>query len=387
MKQALSGARIFTGEEFLDDHSLILNDGVIEAITPTEHLDSSVQVHQLSGGILTPGFIDIQVNGGGDVMFNNDPSVEGLARMMAGHRRFGTTGMMPTLISDTHDTIKAGVDAVNEARKVQVPGILGVHIEGPFFNPAKRGTHQESCIRAPEETDIDWLCSLRNPDSIDPLKAIVTLAPEQTATGQIKRLSDAGILVCAGHTDAYAADITRALNEGLKGFTHLFNAMRPLQGREPGVVGAALDDPNSWCGIIADGHHVDPMAIRIACAAKPEGKVVLVTDSMATIGGTNKSFTLYNEVITESEGKLINAEGNLAGSAIGMIDAVRISVEKVGLTLERSLRMASLYPAEFLGLAHCYGKTIEGYSADLVHFDEQSWQVKNTWIQGQHETH
>jgi len=381
MKQAISGARIFTGDTFLDQHTLIISNGLIEAIVRDDLREPNIPLTALKGGVLAPGFIDTQVNGGGDVLFNNNPSPEALEQMISGHRRYGTTGMMPTLISDAQSVLNKGVAAVNKAIEQNVLGILGVHIEGPFFNLAKRGTHNASRIRSPSSSDIDWLCSL------SPLKTIVTLAPEQTDPGQISALSDAGVLVCAGHSDAIEKDIHKALKEGLRGFTHLYNAMRPLQSREPGVVGAALDDHDSWCGIICDGHHVSPTAIRIAHATKTEGKLILVSDAMATVGGQSNTFTLYGEVIREKDGRLINAEGNLAGSAIGMIDAVRVCVEQVGLPLANCLRMASRYPAEFLKLGHSHGHLKPGFQADLVHFHESTWRVESTWIQGQQLTH
>ncbi len=381
MRQAISGARIFTGDTFLEGHSLIVQNGRIEALVKDEDLELELPRCQLRGGILAPGFIDIQVNGGGDVLFNNDTSSEGLGKMMAGHRRFGTTGMMPTLISDDLAVLKAGVEAVRTAKKQKLPGILGVHIEGPFFSPAKRGTHKESWIRSPEAEDIQWLSEL------GALKTIVTLAPEHTSKDQIKTLSDAGVMVCAGHTNALASDVDAAINEGLRGFTHLFNAMRPMEAREPGVVGAALDDPHTWCGLIADGHHVHPTVLRVAIAAKAKGKMLLVTDSMSTIGGKHNSFELYGETIREHDGKLVNAEGNLAGSAISMIDAVRYTHLNVGVSLEECLRMASLYPAEFLGMESARGRIDTQFEADLVHFNETTWQVQNTWVSGQQQSH
>jgi N-acetylglucosamine-6-phosphate deacetylase len=215
---------------------------------------------------------------------------------------------------------------------------------------------------------------------------LITLAPEQTKAGQIQTLADAGIRVCAGHTDANHEQIKAALAEGLSGFTHLYNAMRPLTGRDPGVVGAALADNDSWCGIIADGHHVDPTAIQVALNAKAAGKVFLVTDAMATVGSNENSFSIYDEVISEQDGCLVNAEGNLAGSAIGMIDAVRFCVESVGVSLQEALRMASLYPAQYIGKADQLGRIHSGYRADLVHFDD-AFRVQHTWVAGSKRRH
>ncbi|MEH6584849.1 MAG: N-acetylglucosamine-6-phosphate deacetylase, partial [Halioglobus sp.] len=250
----------------------------------------------------------------------------------------------------------------------------------PFFAVEKRGTHKASMIRPPLAADIEWLTQL------DDVPVILTLAPEHTVSGQIRTLSDAGILVCAGHTNASYAQISAAIEEGLRGFTHLFNAMSPLAAREPGAVGAALEFDDTWAGIIADGHHVDPASIRIAQRIKPTGKLILVTDAMATVGSDDSSFEIYGERIEEHQGKLINAEGALAGSAIGMIDAVRIATTLVGLPLEESLRMAALYPAEFLKLDDQLGKIETGYRPDLVHFD-RDFIVHGTWVAGQYQSH
>lgn len=386
MLTRVSGARIFDGQNFHDDHVLVLNG---EKIVGIESKADSVAVQgdeivELSGGILAPGFIDLQVNGGGGKLFNNDPSISALSAMLHGHRMYGTTTMTPTLISDSKEQHQAGVAVIQQAIAENMKGIIGVHIEGPFFNIERRGTHKAEFIRQPTEDDIAWVCEASQ-ESQD-MVTIVTLAPERAEKGQIAALVKAGVIVCAGHTDAYYADVKAGLEEGLSGFTHLFNAMRPLTGREPGVVGAALEDKNSWCGIIADGHHVHPSTLAVAIAAKPKGKVFIVTDAMATIGHPTKSFELYGEVIKEQDGCLINAEGRLAGSAISMIDSVRYAVEGIGLDLEESLRMASLYPAQFVGRAKELGRLAEGYRADLVHFD-QDFVVKNTWVAGQHEAH
>jgi N-acetylglucosamine-6-phosphate deacetylase len=215
---------------------------------------------------------------------------------------------------------------------------------------------------------------------------MLTLAPEQTHTGQIKTLTEAGIIVCAGHTDALAEEVSNALKEGLQGFTHLFNAMRPMTSREPGVVGAALADSSSYCGIIVDGHHVHPSTVLVAHNAKASGKLYLVSDAMATIGSTQKSFELYGETINESNGRLINNEGKLAGSAIGLIDAVRLSHHEVGLELEQCLKMASLYPAQFMKIDNRYGRIQKGYSANLVHFTNE-FNVTSTWLNGEIQHH
>ncbi len=380
MMQAITGAKLFTGTGFTERHALVLKDDCITQIIAEDQLDPEIPRQHLNGGILAPGFIDLQVNGGGGELFNNNPSLTALKAIARGHRQGGTTGLLPTLISDTPDNHRRCVAVVDDAIAAEMPGILGVHIEGPFFDLERRGVHNRDYIRALEQRDIDWLCSLRR------FPVMVTLAPEHTSPGQIRTLVDAGILVCAGHTNADYDAVRRALSEGLRGFTHLFNAMSPLQGRAPGVVGAALEDADSWCGIVVDGHHVHPASIRIARAAKPQGKLYLVTDAMATVGALTKSFELYGETISEKDGRLVNSEGRLAGSAISMMDAVRIATTQVGFALEESLRMASLYPAQMLKMDDKKGRIAPGYHADLVHFSTD-FQVLNTWIKGDHSSH
>jgi N-acetylglucosamine-6-phosphate deacetylase len=313
-------------------------------------------------------------------MLNSAPCRDTVEKMSAAHRNFGTTTMLPTLLSDHREVQRAAVDAVREARAAGHPGIAGIHLEGPFFEPSRRGAHREEWIRAPRARDIDWLCTLRD------LRVIVTLAPERVSPGDIRRLTDAGLLVCAGHSNATYPEVRAASAAGLQGITHLFNAMSPLSAREPGMVGAALDDEALWLGIIADGHHVHPACVRLACRAKPRGRVVLVTDAMATVGSDTAEFELYGERIVERGGRLINAAGVLAGSAIGMIDAVRYVTCEVGLPLGESLRMASRYPAAVLGLQNDLGRISPGLRADFVHFDT-NFRVKNTWVAGVHRAH
>jgi N-acetylglucosamine-6-phosphate deacetylase len=380
MNYAIQVETLFDGQQWLEDHAVVVEDNYVARVLPTCDLPSQLERKILTEGILAPGFIDVQVNGGGGVMLNNTPGRESVDRMTAGHRPTGTTGMMPTLISDTRENQQAGIEAVRAAQAAGNEGVLGIHIEGPFFDLEKRGAHKAGVIRPPEAEDIDWLSSLGD------MNVIVTLAPDHTQPGQVRQLADAGIRVCAGHTNASYEQIKSAVAEGLAGFTHLFNAMSPLAGREPGTVGAALDSDSTWVGIIADGHHVHPASIQIAHRMKPPGKLLLVTDAMSTVGGEDSFFEIYGERIQERDGRLINSEGALAGSAIGMIDAVRIATTEVDLPLEESLRMASLYPAAFLGLDHQLGRIASGYRADFVHFD-RDYKVHGTWVAGRYQSH
>jgi N-acetylglucosamine-6-phosphate deacetylase len=374
-KFALQAEQVFDGDQFLQDHVVVVENGVVSAVAARSELPADLKIEQLGAGVLAPGFIDWQVNGGGGVLFNNDTTVDGVQAILQGHYQGGTTALLPTLISDTTTVRERAVEAIRASIANGQPGLLGLHLEGPYFAPAKRGTHHEDFMASPTDAEIDWL--ITNAD----LPLLVTLAPEVVRSEQIQRLADADIIVCAGHTNADAETINRALASGLRGFTHLYNAMRPATGREPGVVGAALVDREAWCGIIADGHHVHPDMVRLAWLAKPAGKLCLVTDAMATVGSDDKSFELYGQTITECDGSLINSEGNLAGSAIAMIDAVRIAHQEVGLELGEVLRMASLYPAEFLRRP-LLGRIKSGFRADLVHFTSE-FQVQQTWVAGQ----
>jgi N-acetylglucosamine-6-phosphate deacetylase len=379
---ALTGAKIFTHDQFLDNHSLIIYKDKIDSLITDSQLPGDIKQIHLNGGVLAPGFIDLQVNGGGGEFFTQNPSLAAIKTMLDTHRKFGTTSLLPTLISSHAEIHQQAVNSVITAMQAGFSGVLGVHIEGPFFAMEKRGAHAEKFIRKINSADMEWLDAItKNTD----LKILLTLAPETIPSGMIQQLSQKGILVFAGHTDATYEQIQIAIEEGLCGFTHLYNAMRNSSAREPGVVGAALENQQTWCGIIIDGHHVHPASARIAYAAKPE-KIFLVSDAMATVGSTKKSFQLYDEHITESQTDttacLINREGKLSGSAIGLIDAVKLNTEWVGVDLAESLRMASLYPARCLKLDHQLGKIQPGYRADLVHFTDD-FQVTSTWVAGE----
>lgn len=377
---AISAPSIFDGARFLYDHCVVIESGVVRQVLPAGELPQGTELVALPGGTLAPGLIDLQVNGGGDLMFNDRPCAATLATMLDAHRATGTTAMMPTLISATRDCQQQAVAAVRAACAAGNPGILGIHLEGPFFEIARRGAHRADLVRPAREEDIAWLCSLAD------LRLIVTLAPEHAAPGQIRALAASGIHVCAGHTNATHRQMMAAAEQGMTGVTHLFNAMSQPAPREPGAVGAALAEDALWAGIIADGHHVHPANIRLAQRCKPPGRLVLVSDAMATVGGRLTTFSLYGEDISASGGKLVNAAGVLAGSAIGMIDAVAYANAVVGIGLEECLRMASLYPAAILGLDDRLGRIATAYRADLVHFDE-GFTVRNTWVAGERRQH
>ncbi|MBU6951735.1 N-acetylglucosamine-6-phosphate deacetylase [Hahella sp. HN01] len=376
MLTALTDGRIFTGETLLSQQALIIEGGRIHSITPEHQIPADAVRLSLNGMLLAPGYIDVQVNGGGGALFNDNPSPAVLREMGAAHRRYGTTAFMPTLITDTRDKMEAAVRAVEAALREGAPGVLGIHLEGPYLNVARKGVHRESVIREPEADALQLLSSLG-----DIGVTIVTLAPEKVPEGFVRKLRERGVHVCLGHTAASYEQVHQALAEGATGFTHLFNAMTPLRNRDPGVVGAALDDADSWCGLIADNHHVHPATMRIALRAKAQGKIMLVTDAMHSVGMPGEEFELLGEKLVRCNGRLATELGVLAGSDLDMATAVRNTVSAIGLDVEEALRMASLYPAQFLGIDDEYGRIAPGYRADLVLLNDQL-EVEETWIGG-----
>ncbi len=375
MRTALINHHLFDGEVWLDDRAVVLDGQSIVDITSLQSLSSEVGCIDLGGQILAPGFIDVQVNGGGGVLFNDRPDAEGIRTIVKAHRQFGTTGLLPTLITDDLKTMAASADAVRELVGNPAEGVLGIHFEGPYLNRHRKGVHAENMIRSANEEGFEIYLT----DSLG--VCVVTVAPETLDDGSIQRLAAAGIKVCAGHTAATYEQIAAALDEGLTGFTHLFNAMTPVESRAPGVVGAALDSKTSWCGVIVDGHHVHPASLRMALNAKPPGKIMLVTDAMPSVGTEIGEFTLQGRTVTVRDGRCVTEDGTLAGSDLDMMSAVRNSVNMLGCKLSEALRMASLYPAAFLGLDNRLGRILSGFQADLVAFD-QEFKVTRTWTAG-----
>lgn len=365
---------VLTERGFERDACVVVEDGHIVAVLHGDAPTGADRV-DLQGGWLAPGFIDVQVNGGGGVLFNNDTSVDAIEAIGRGHRRFGTTGFLPTLISDDAEVMRRAITATREAIAQGVPGVLGIHLEGPYIAPARKGTHDAGKFRVPDADEIAMATSLDNGVTL------ITLAPERVPASTIRAMVERGAIVCAGHTAASYEETRAGLDAGISGFTHLYNAMTPLQGREPGVVGAALDDDASWVGVIVDGVHVHPASLRVALKAKPRGKVLLVTDAMPMVGGDHPSFDLYGETITAIDGVVRNAAGSLAGSALDMASAVRNTVRLLDLPLDEACRMAAQYPAEFLGLGGELGRIAPGYRADLVLLDAEM-RVRGTWIGG-----
>jgi N-acetylglucosamine-6-phosphate deacetylase len=376
VRTALVNGRVLAGERIVNGQTLLLSGARIEALVdPEDSRCRDAAVVDLGGRLLLPGFIDVQVNGGGGVLFNDEPSPESIRAIGAAHRRFGTTGFLPTLISDDLDTIVRAIAAVQSALDAGMPGVLGIHIEGPFLNFARRGVHDSKHLRQLDTGLVALLSRLRGG------RTILTLAPEMTTTDIIGRLAAAGILVSAGHSEASFDETTAAIAHGLRGFTHLFNAMARLEPRAPGIVGAALYDENTWCGIIVDGHHVDPVMLKLALRCKRHDRFMLVTDGMPAVGSTASTFVLQGRTIRVVDGICRDENGTLAGTALDMAAAVRNAVSLLGLDVVAAVRMASEYPAEFLGLGGELGRIAPGYRANLVLMDDDL-QVQETWIEG-----
>jgi N-acetylglucosamine-6-phosphate deacetylase len=375
MMLAFTNGRVALPTGIEQGTAVLVRDGRIEAIIPQSECSQTYTKIDLAGGLLTPGFIDTQVNGGGGALFNDDPSVATIEQIGRAHRRFGTTGFLPTLISDDLDVVVRAIGAVRDAIAQGVPGVLGIHIEGPYLNAERRGVHDATKLRWLEEDALGMLTANHGG------KTVVTLAPERTTPHIIRKLAKAGVIVSAGHTNATFEQIEIALAHGIRGFTHLFNAMSQLTGREPGAVGAALAHSDSWCGIIVDGHHVHPAVLQIAMRSKRKDRFMLVTDAMPSVGATNKAFRLQGRPISVADNMCVDEQGRLAGSDIDMASAVRNAVNLLRLKPLDALMMASTYPSEFLGIADQMGHIAPGHRANFALLDDQL-HVRATWIDG-----
>lgn len=379
-RQLLTNCTLFDGDVPHEGRAVVIDNGRVADIVLANQAPEDVDIVDLGGHLLAPGLIDLQVNGGGGVLFNDVPTVETLQTIVAAHRPFGTTGCLPTLISDDVEIMRQGIKAVAQALAGQSPAVLGIHLEGPHLNPEYRGVHDAARMRPLDDEALALLCSLGSG------RTLVTVAPETMPAEAIGRLRDAGVIVFGGHSAATYDETRQALAAGLSGFTHLFNAMTPLTSRAPGMVGAALDDADSYFGIIADGHHIHPATLRIALRAKAPGKVCLVTDAMPTVGSPDEHFSLHGKTINASGGRCVTADGTLAGSDIGMIDAVRNVVRFGAADRYEALRMASTYPATVLGLDDMFGYVRQGYRADLIELDDDL-NVVRSWVQGDMEAY
>ncbi|GIU41946.1 N-acetylgalactosamine-6-phosphate deacetylase [Shewanella colwelliana] len=372
MKQTLIAEQVFDGENFHRERPITFEDGRIVAFDCV----AGVRPQPVSG-TLVPGFIDVQVNGGGGALLNADRSVKCIETIGKAHAQFGTTGFLPTLITDNIDVMQTAADAVAKAIDVGTPGVLGVHFEGPHLSVPKKGVHPQSHIRRISDAELAIFCRK------DLGTKVVTLAPENVSVEVIKALVAEDVRVCLGHSNADYETVVAALEAGATGFTHLFNAMSPMGSRDPGMVGAAIESRDAWCGLIVDGHHVHAASAKVAIYAKPRGKVMLVTDAMPPVGmAQDASFELFGTQVVRQGDRLNAVTGELAGCVLDMIGAVNNSVNMLGLSLDEALRMAALYPAQFLGHEATRGAFTLGCQADMVLLDQHS-RVARTYIGGE----
>ena len=375
---AITGARIFDGHAWHDDAALLLEFGQVTAIIRATDTPAHAQRVRLDGGVIVPGFIDLQVNGGGGALLNEVPTLEGIATICAAHARFGTTALLPTLITDTPETGLQAAAAGKAAAEARIPGFLGLHLEGPHLSIARKGAHDPALIRPMTDADVDQIVYAR---SVLP-NLLLTVAAETVPAQRIAQLVQAGAVVSIGHSDSSYAAVNAAAAAGASMATHLFNAMSQLGNREPGVVGAVLDNGGLYAGLIADGIHVDPTTIAIALRAKTgPARIFLVTDAMSPTGTDVASFTLNGREIIRADGALRLADGTLAGADLTMIDAILYMHRVIGLDFEEAIRMASLYPAEAMRLDTTHGHLGPGTVANFVHLSDHH-AIRSTWIDG-----
>lgn len=374
---ALTQGRIFTGHKILDNHAVVIADGLIERVCPLEDLPAGIETRDVGGAIIAPGFIDLQLNGCGGVQFNDDIaaiSVETLQIMQKANEKSGCTSFLPTLITSTDELMKRAVELMRAYLAQNANQALGLHLEGPWLNPLKKGTHDPALIRTPDQELVDFLCA--NADVITK----ITLAPEKVDAAIIRQLRAAGIVISAGHSHGTYEEAAAGIDAGVTFATHLYNAMPATSGREPGLIGALFDSPDVWCGVIADGLHVHYANIRNAKRIKGD-KLILVTDATAPAGSSIDRFIFAGKTIYYRNGLCVDENGTLSGSALTMIEAVENSVEHVGISLDETLRMATLYPARAMGVDNQLGSIEAGKVANLTVFT-RDYKIIRTIVNG-----
>ncbi|KJG40393.1 N-acetylglucosamine-6-phosphate deacetylase [Photobacterium angustum] len=373
---ALTNCNIFTGSEVLNNHAVIIDGVNIHAICPINNLLDGIDTIDLHGANLSPGFIDLQLNGCGGVMFNNETTAEAIDIMHQANLKSGCTSFLPTLITSPDEDMKRAVSAIRDYQAKYHNQALGLHLEGPYINVVKKGVHRPDFIRPASDDMIDFLCE--NADVITK----VTLAPELNSPEHIQKLIDSGIVVSAGHSNATYEEARQGFDLGISFTTHLFNAMSPVEGRSPGLVGAIYDSSEIYTGVIADGHHVDYANIRMAHKMK-NTRLVLVTDATAPAGANIDSFLFTGTKVYYRNGMCVTEEGTLGGSALTMIEAIQNSVEHVGIALDEAIRMATLYPARAIGVDKKLGAIRKGMVANLTVFD-RDYYVQATIVNGEY---
>ena len=372
--KVFTGARIFDGERLHDDSALVVEGEQVQALVAFKDRPASGEPHDLGGGILAPGLVDWQINGGGGVLFNANPTVEGVAAIAAAHRRAGVTAFLPTVVTDAPRVLTEALAAAREAR-ARVPGALGIHVEGPFIDVKRKGVHPPQFIRPMRDEDANAL--------IDGQAGVmvVTLAPASVPLDFVRLLAKAGIIVSLGHSDASAEEAQAVFDAGASAATHLYNAMSQLASRAPGVVGATLSDSRIICGLIADGEHAHALAYRVALAAKGPRGIALVSDAMPPAAGGPDVFELQGRRMTRVGNRLVAEDGTLAGAAITMRDALDYLVNALKVPLADALTMATLTPARLLRVDDRIGRLKPGWRADLVHLTDDL-QVTEVWTGG-----
>jgi N-acetylglucosamine-6-phosphate deacetylase len=372
---ALLADRIFDGHGWHREAAVLIAEGRVAGLVSWNEVAPDWPQRRLpAGAFLAPGFVDLQVNGGGGVLLNDEPTVDGMRAIARAHRRYGTTACLPTLITDTREQMQAAITAARSLAGRD--GVLGLHLEGPFISPQRPGVHRPDRIAQARAEELEALCELGKVGA-----SMITLAPEHVPAGFVRTLASAGVRISIGHSEASAAVVMQAVEDGATGVTHLFNAMPALSAREPGIVGAALAERRLTALLIVDGIHVDPVAVRAAFAAKGSDRIALVTDAMPTVGGTLDRFELMGRTVALTDGRLTTEGGTLAGAHLDMASAVRNSVRLAQVPLDDALRSASLTPARFLGLDKERGVLVPGARADLVALT-QELAVIDTWIDG-----
>ncbi|MCJ2375766.1 N-acetylglucosamine-6-phosphate deacetylase [Vibrio sp. ZSDZ34] len=374
---ALTNCKIFTGSDVLTEHTVLVEGDLIHSIIPVASLNKDIKRIDLKGANVSPGFIDLQLNGCGGVMFNDEITADTIHTMHRANLKSGCTSFLPTLITSSDDSMRQAIEAARNYHDQYQNHSLGLHLEGPYLNVAKKGIHSPDFIRHSDDSMIDLICENRD------LVAKVTLAPEQNQPEHIEKLRDAGVVISIGHTNATYQEARQGFDAGITFATHLFNAMTSMTGREPGVVGAIYDTADVYAGIIADGFHVDYANIRIAHKIKGE-KLVLVTDATAPAGADMEHFIFVGKKVYYKDGKCVDENGTLGGSALTMIEAVQNTVEHAGIALDEALRMATLYPAKAIGVDQKLGRIKKGMVANLAIFD-RDFHVQATIVNGQYE--
>jgi N-acetylglucosamine-6-phosphate deacetylase len=375
MIEAITGARVFDGEHFYTDHAVLIEGNRIAGLVPKSEIPVDAQHVSLAGGFLAPGFIDVQVNGGGGALLNHKATVNTVRSIANAHRRFGTTGLLPTVITDAPEVIAAAIAAVRQARAAGMTEILGIHVEGPFLDPTRKGAHDARYIRMITQQDVEMF------GAADCGEVMLTVAPNRVSPEMIAALVAKGVRMSLGHSDATFIEARAALAAGATSFTHLYNAMSQMTSREPGMVGAALTDTRSFIGVIADGQHVHDAMLKLAFSATPPHRFMLVSDAMPPAAGGPDTFTLQSRTVTRRNGRLQLPDGTLAGSNLTMDEAVRYCVERLDVPLGTALQMASRNPARFLNRTDL-GCIKSGALASLVHLNDQLG-VMRTWVAGE----